>query len=61
MKLLRNGKFIYLRDIIIEKSNKIGLLISLYKEIVKKYNFFLQLNKFFIIGLFIPKEKKVEI
>lgn len=61
MKLLRVGKFIYLRGIIIEKSNKIGLLISFYKEIVKKYNFFLQLNNFFIIGLFIQKEKKGEI
>ena len=61
MKLIRNGKFIYLRSLVIEKSNKVGLLIALYKQIIKKYNFFIKLNKLFIIWFFIKKEKKVEI
>ncbi len=60
-KLLKEGKFIYLRELLIEKSLDISKGINLYKLISKKYNSLLFVDKIFIIGLMMPFENISEI
>ncbi|PID87664.1 hypothetical protein CSB07_00230 [Candidatus Gracilibacteria bacterium] len=59
-KLLINGKFIYLRDLVISSSSNIGDYLKLYKNIVKKYNLLIRIKNYSIIGLLIPIETKEE-
>jgi len=50
----KNHKFIYLREIIINKSFEIGEKISIYKKIIKKYNKLIKIKNFTIIWLLVP-------
>lgn len=60
-KLLKNWKFIYLREVLIEKSSSLSEKIELYKTISKKYNFLLFIDKIILIGFFIPSKSVSEI
>ncbi len=60
-KLIRNGNFIYMRDIVIKKSAWLWEMIALYKSMVKKYNSLLRIKNYSIIWIIFPLKKKVEI
>lgn len=56
-KLLRNSRFLYVRDLLIERSMSISEKMILYKSIMKKYNWYKKLHKFLLIWIFLsPKE-----
>ena len=59
-KLSKDGEYLYIRDLIIEKSTSLGKDIELYKKIVKKFNRLLILKDLTIIGILIPiKREKI--
>lgn len=60
-KLLKEGKFIYLRELIVDKSLDLWKDIDVYRKIVKRYNTLVSTNKLFLIGLFMPMLRKSEI
>jgi hypothetical protein len=60
-KLLKEGRFIYIRDLIIDKSFDIGTKIELYKKIVKQYNTLINIKQKSIIWILIPLRKKQNI
>lgn len=60
-KLLINSKFIYIRELLISNSSNIWKNIKIYKEIINKYNFFINLKNYSIIWLLIPINKKERI
>lgn len=60
-KLIQNGNFLYLRDIIVEKSAEIGEYIFVYKRMCKIFNKLIKIKNLTIIGLFIPITYKIEI
>lgn len=57
-KLLKDGKFIYIRDLIIDKSFDIWTRLELYKKIVRQYNKLIIIKQVSIIGLLLPFSKK---
>ena len=59
--LLKDWKFIYLRDIIIEKSYNVWKSLDIYKLILKKYNYFVRIKNLTILWLFVPINLKTEI
>ncbi|MCD5380462.1 hypothetical protein LR004_00910 [Candidatus Gracilibacteria bacterium] len=59
--LIKEGKFIYLRNLIIEKSNTIGTKIELYKKITSQQNKLITWKNITVIGFFMYISKKVEI
>lgn len=52
--MLKNHKFLYIREYIIDLSSDIWQKLDLYKKIVKKYNNFINIKNLTIIGIFIP-------
>lgn len=60
-KLLKEAKFIYLREIIINRSYEIWTLIKYYKKIIKKYNKLIFIKNLTIIWFLIPLGKKDKI
>lgn len=60
-KLVREGKFIYLREVIVDMSIKLWKDIDLYRKITQTYNSLVRTNKFLIIWLFVPMRPKIEI
>ncbi len=60
-KLLKDGNFIYIRDIVIQRSKKLWDMIQFYKTMVKRYNRFIQLKNYSILWLLLPISKKTEI
>lgn len=60
-KLNRDWKFLYTKDIIINKSVEIGNNIKIYKKIVKKFNKIIILKNLTIIWLLIPIKLKENI
>ena len=56
-KLIRDYKFVYLRDLTINNSFEIWKKINLYKSIVKKYNSFVKINYIFLYWFFWIKSK----
>lgn len=59
--LLQDGRFIYLRDLLIDRSMNISENIILYKSISKKINRFISLSRFGLIWLLIPFKEINEI
>jgi len=59
--LIREWKFIYLRNLIIEKSNTIWAKIRLYKKINTQQNKLISFKNYTLIGLFFYISKKIEI
>lgn len=60
-KLNKDWKFLYIRDVIINKSDEISENIELYKSIIKKFNKMIHLKNFTIIWLLFPIEAKINI
>jgi len=60
-KLFKNGNFIYLRDSVIQKSTALGDLVKLYKHMIKKYNSFIDIKNYSLIGMLLPISKKNEL
>lgn len=60
-KLLKNWNFILLKDILIDVSYDIWENVALHKNISKKYNTYVFIDKLFLVWLFIPLEKITEI
>ncbi len=56
--LEKNHKFLYVREIIINKSFEIWNKVSLYKNIIKTYNRLINIKNYTIIWLLIPIYKK---
>lgn len=60
-KLLSNGKFIYLRALIISNSYSLWEYLKLYKKMLSKYNSYIKIKNYSVIWLLIPIEKKENI
>lgn len=60
-KMMKNGKFIYLRELLIDRSSEIGLRLEKYKKQVQIFNKLVLIKDFTIIGFFVPVRKKIEI
>ena len=60
-KLNKDWKFLYIRDIIIEKSNNLGKDINKYKHIIKNFNRMITIKNITVIWLLFPLEKKENI
>lgn len=56
-KLNKNYKFLYIKDIIIEKNNSISEKLTLYKKIIKKYNILITIKNLTIIWILFPIKK----
>ncbi len=59
--LIREWKFIYLRNLIIEKSNSIWTKIEVYKKITAQQNKFINWKNTTLIWFFFYISKKIEI
>jgi len=59
--ILKNNKFLYIREIIINKSFDIWDNVDTYKKIIKKYNKLVTIKNLTIIWLLIPIYKKQSI
>lgn len=57
-KLLKNKKFLYVREHILEKSSKIRKTLEVYKKLVKLYNTCIHYKNLTWIGLLLPYHKK---
>lgn len=57
-KILKNEKFLYTKENLLDITNYIWKNIILYKNIVQKYNFLLNFKNITIIWLFFQIEKK---
>lgn len=60
-KLLKQAKFIYLRELIINRSQEIWTLIKVYKNIIKNYNKLIFIKNLTIVWTLIPLSKKEKI
>ncbi len=58
-KLIKEGKFIYLRELIINKSSEIWNSLDSYKLELKKFNKFIDMKNMTIIWFLLPIEKRV--
>ena len=53
-RLTRKWNFIYLRDLVIEKSYQISQMIELHTMIISQYNTLIRIKNFTIIGYLFP-------
>jgi hypothetical protein len=60
-KLIKDYNFYYIKELLFTRINDLWDSMSLYKKMVKKYNFFLNIKNYTVIWLFIPMRKKEEI
>jgi len=60
-KIQKNWNFLYIRDLVLEKSAKIADNIELHKKITKKFNNLLKLKTLTLIWIFLPIKKRTEI
>ena len=60
-KLLKQWKFIYIKDLIIKKSFEIWNALETYKKIIAKYNTLITIKQISIVWLIIPFSKKPRI
>lgn len=60
-KLQKEAKFLYLKDLLLDKTDEIWNFISLYKKIVYKYNKLLALKNLSIFWLLFIFDKKPQI
>lgn len=56
-ELLKNKKFLYIRDLVIEHSHQISVSLQLYKKISHTYNTMITIKNWTIIGLCIPIQR----
>ena len=60
-KLMKKWNFIYIRELVINRSSKIWKMIKLYKKIIISYNRFISIKNMTILWLIIPIYKKEHI
>ncbi len=60
-KMIKNVKFIYLRGLLMDRSNEIGTQLERYKKFVKTFNKLVMLKNITVLGLLIPISKKQEL
>lgn len=60
-KLIKDGRFLYIRDIVMEKSVTISQEIKKYRKIIQIYNKCIQYKNYSLIWLLIPFTKKASI
>ena len=60
-KMMRNNKFIYLREMLIDRSSEIGYRLERYKKQIQTFNKLIFIKNLTVIGLFVPISKKMEI
>lgn len=60
-KLLKDSKFVYLRELLIDSSSEIWIYLEKYKKFVKKFNFLILIKDLSIIWFFVPIRKKIEL
>jgi len=60
-KLIKEGKFIYLRNLIIQRSSAIWENIALYKHVNKQQNKLIHYKNMTILWFLLPVSKKTEI
>jgi len=58
-KLSKKKEFLYIRDIVLEKSSLIGKQMQTYKKVIEIYNRSIQYKNYTLIGLVLPFSKKV--
>lgn len=56
-KLLKNEKFLYINDIILDNSLNISKKLELYKNIINKFNYLIHIKQLTLIWLLIPISK----
>ena len=57
-ELIKNGNFLYIRDVIIDKSGEISHEVKKYKKAIEIYNTCIQYKNYTIIWLLLPFYKK---
>ena len=57
-KLLKDKKFLYIREQILHKSSEIKKILETYNAIIRKYNSHITLKNVSGIGVFLPFSKK---
>ncbi|MCD5374913.1 LemA family protein [Candidatus Gracilibacteria bacterium] len=57
-KLLKEKRFLYIRDVMIEKSSQIAGEMKKYRKIIEIYNQIIKYKNFSILGLILPFTKK---
>lgn len=57
-KLYKDEKFLYINELYLENNLILSSKISIYKEIIKKYNQLINIKNITILWLFIPFNKK---
>ncbi len=60
-KMMKNGKFVYLRWLLIDRSSDIGEHLERYKKFVKTFNLMVNIKNFTLIWLLFPVAKKPEL
>lgn len=60
-KLLKKEKFLYINDLILENSLNISKKLELYKNIIKKFNYYIWVKQLTLIWVLIPISKIDEI
>ncbi len=56
--LLKNGNFIYIREVVIDRSRNLWEMVQLYKSMIEKFNKLITLKNYSIIGLLLPISRK---
>lgn len=57
-EILGNKNFLYVRDIVIDKSHEISILMKKYRKIIEIYNNFISIKNYTLIGYILPFQKK---
>jgi hypothetical protein len=60
-KIQKDSKFLLIRDLFLENSDKIGKKVNIYKTISKNFNRMISIKNLTIIGIFININEKDEI
>ena len=60
-ELWKNKRFLYVREVMLEKSNTIGKEMKNYRKIIEIYNSFIRIKNYTLIGFLLPFSKKVEL
>ena len=60
-KLLKDPKFIYVRNLFVDSSYAVGAYINMYQKIVKIYNNYVTMSRYSLFGLLLPISIKPEI
>ncbi|MCP4523164.1 MAG: hypothetical protein GY828_03005 [Candidatus Gracilibacteria bacterium] len=60
-KLMQSDQFFYIKETLLDRLNEISIYLELYKKMIVKYNFFIRVKNYTILGLLFPFKQKEEI